>query len=886
MTSSAYQPLIATDLTCEHLVDPIGIDTPRPRLSWQVRCDRRGARQTAYRLLVAGSPERLAADHGDLWDSGQVESDQSVHVAYGGTALASRQQCWWKVQIRDETGLLSPWSEPARFEMGLLKESDWQAAWIGDGGPVHPSARPAPHLRKDFVLPKPVKAARAYVCGLGYFELHVNGRRIGDNVLDPGFTRYDKRVLYVTHDLTGAIRTGPNALGVILGNGFYNQAVRDAWHFEKTPWRDHPKLLLQVHVEYDDGTGETIVSDGSWRVATGPIDYDQTRNGEHYDATKELGDWSLPGYDDSAWQPAATVAPPAGRLKAQMLPPIRVTQTLTPKVVREVDRGVFVFDMGQNFAGWAQLRVSGPAGAEIRLRYAERVDQEGRLDNAGIAGLVKEGEFQTDKYVLRGRGEEVWEPRFCYHGFQYVEVTGWPGTPTLDNLRGRVVHTAFESAGRFECSNDLLNRIQACTRWSYVSNFHSIPTDCPHREKNGWTGDAHLAAEAGLYNFRAAAAYAKWMDDFADEQREAGDLPGIVPTSGWGYEWGNGPCWDSAYLIIPWLLYLYRGDVSILAAHYDGMKRYVDYLTAKAWRGLIPFGLGDWVPPFGQSADYTCPLALSSSGYCYYDATILSQAAALLGKADDAAEYAELAERTRRRINEVFYDPASGLYAGGSQTAQGTALFQGIADPRQRGKVLRQLVADIRRQKGRINVGIHGAKFVLNVLSDLGRHDVAYSLATQREFPSWGWWIDQGATTLWEDWRGHSSRNHIMFGDISAWAFKNLAGINVDPRQPGFKNVLFRPRFEGDLEWVRAEHESPYGTIRSAWRRDGGSIELELTVPANSTATLVLPTGEPAAVTESGRPAEQADGVALGKCTKKQIVFELASGKYRFGFPL
>ena len=872
----------AVNLRCEYLRDPVGIDVLEPRLSWALVSNERGQRQTAYRVLVASSLEMLAGDGGDLWDSNQVESDQSAHVCYAGKRLASGQRCFWKVKVRDKDGHASAWSEAARFEMGLLDPEDWQGEWISAATEIPDAVPPAPHLRGEFAVDRPVRSARATICGLGYYELSINGRKVGDHVLDPAFTRYDRRALTVTHDITSLLEEGANAVGVILGNGIYNQSAQDAWYFERSPWRDTPRLLFEARIEYEDGSMTTLSSDGTWRTAPGPITFDGTRNGEYYDARREMPGWDAPGFDDTGWAPVYVVDAPGGRLKAQTMPPIKVTETITPASVWEAAEGIYVFDIGRNIAGWAQLRVSGPAGTEVTMRYGEKLDERGRLDQSELAQHVYSGEFQTDRYTLKGDGEEVFEPHFTYHGFQYVEVTGFSGRPTVESLRGRVVHTAFEPAGSFECSNELLNQIQSCTLRSYVGNFHGYPTDCPQREKNGWTGDALLAAETGLYNYQAQTGYSKWIDDIGDEQREGGELPGIVPTSGWGYDWGNGPCWDSAFVLIPWYLYLYKGDTAILQSHYERMKRYVDYLTGKSFRNLVSLGLGDWVPPFGTASDYTAPLTLLASSYYYVDADTVSKIATILGKDADARKYSRLAVKIGKAFNRFLFDKTSGFYTNGSQTAQATALFQGLVQPRQQRKVLRRLIAEIKQFKWRLNVGIHGAKFVMNALTDNDRVDVGYRLATQRVYPSWGYWIDQGATTLWENWNGYSSHNHIMFGDISAWFYKALAGIRVDPERPGFKRVIIAPTPVEGLDWVRAEHESMYGRIRSAWEQGDGQFRLDVSIPPNTTGLVFMPSSDPDSVCEGGRPAAEAEGVTLVRTEKGKTVLEIGSGNYAF----
>ncbi len=876
-------PMIPESLKCNYAVNPLGIDTPEPALSWQLKGTGRGRRQSAFQILVASSRERLDQHTGDVWDSGRTGSDQSVHVRYAGPGLRSRQCCWWKVRAWDEQGREGAWSEAACWEMGLLEDKDWSAQWIASPKQTplpDLTSPPAPYFRQTFILAKPVVSARAYVCGLGYYELYLNGRKVGEHVLDPLFTKYDMRSLYVTHDITNLVAGGGNAVGVVLGSGWYNAHTKDVWNFHEAPWRHIPKLIVQLHFLHEDGTETVVGSDASWKTGTGPIVFDGLRNGEFYDARCEIPGWCGMGFDDSVWDRAFVVPAPGGVLSAQTLP-VKVMQTLQPIGVTEPKSGVFVVDMGQNMTGWVQLRVQGPAGTEVTLRYAEKLGADGDIDQGNIGTLIKTGQIQTDKYTLKGGGEEVWEPRFTYHGFQWVQVTGFPGQPTVDSLQGKVVHSAFESAGRIECSNDLLNRLQTLTRWSFIGNYVGIPTDCPHREKNGWTGDALLAAETGLFNYTSAAAYVKWMDDFADVQRKTGQLPGIVPTGGYGFNWGSGPAWDSAYTHIPWYLYLYCGDLTVLRRHYAGMKRYVDFMTTMVTDHILSFGLGDWCPPGGTEA-YKAPVALTSTGYYYANCQIMSRVAMRLGRKGDARKYQSLAKKIRKAFHKEFFDPATGGYAGNGQTAMGCALFQGLVDEKDRPRVEKALLNVIEKNRGLLDYGILGAKYVPNALTAAGRTDVALAMATRTEFPSYGHWLEQGATTLWEDWEGNSSRNHIMFGDISAWMFKALAGINPDPDQPGFKRVVIRPRPVKGLDWVRAEHQCPYGTIRSAWENQGGVFTLNISIPANTTAEVWVPVADASVVRESGIPAQESEAVKFVRVEDGCSVFETGSGEFAF----
>jgi len=895
-----------SSLTCEHLCNPLGIDVAKPRLSWTISSDRRGEVQKAYQVLVASNEQLLGSDRGDLWDSGKVASDQSVLVGYGGKPLRSEMRCCWKVRVWGRDGKPSPWSESAFWTMGLLGKTSWKGAWIANRAELDPSetvphsfrdtsyvtqAAPSPLLRKRFEAPKPVKRATAYVCGLGFYELSINGKRVGDSVLDPAFTRYDKRDLYVTYDVTNLVKQGANAIGVMLGNGWYNCHSRDSWDFDRAPWRNTPRLLFQMRIEYADGSSDLIASDDSWKTTTGPIVFDCIRNGETYDARLERRGWDTAGYSDADWTPALIVDGPGGKLVAQKAHPVKVIETIKAVKITEPKPGAFVFDFGCNIAGWGRLTVAAPIGTKVTIRYDERLHPDGTL-NQHNAAHIRTGSFQTDTYITKGVGAETWQPRFVYAGFRYAQVEGYPGRPTRASLQALVLHTSFEKTGEFECSNDLLNAIQRNTLRSYVSNFLGYPTDCPHREKNGWTGDAQVATETGLYNFGAEPNYARWMYDFDDCQKrigedavaswigspgssreQEGDLPGIVPSGTWGY--GTGPAWDSAYLLIPWHVYLYRGDADVLKAHYDGMKRYVDFLTSRSQDHIVDYGLGDWCPPEGGAGGHKTPRALTSTAYYCVDASIVSKVAGMLGKTDDARKYAELADQIKSAFQTRFYNPETATYEGDEQCGMACAIYQGLVPEREKAKVMMALVADIERRDGHLWAGILGAKYVMHALTDNGRADVAYEIATKRDWPSWGYWIDQGATSLWEDWRGGGSQNHIMFGDIGAWFYQALAGINPDPAKPGFKHIIIHPRPVVDLKWVRAWHKSPYGVIRSSWKRVGGRFALDIEIPANTTATVYVPAAsrEGVSVPPGARFRRMQDGCA---------VFEVGAGRFRF----
>lgn len=875
--------LEVTELRCEGLTNPLGVEERFPRLAWRIESAERGVRQASYHLQVASSRDRLLAGEADLWDSGEAASGQSLGVAYSGPALLSAQVCFWRVQITDRQGQRSPWSDPAWWEMGLLREEDWTAQWIGRTGGQDP-VLPAPLLRQKFEMPGKITSARVYICGLGYYELFLNGRKVEDRVLEPLVTQYDRHAGYSTLDVTSYLRPGSNVIGVTLGNGWYNCHTSDVWNFDKAAWRSQPKLLLQMEAVL--GTGETrrLVSGPDWDIADSPIRFDGLRNGETYDAREEKN-WLSPDCDTAGWQKAAVLPGPGGLLFSQQAPPCVVAETVEPVQRREAP-GRVIFDFGQNISGWAALSGQAPAGTELTIRYGERIGENGQLDTAHLAQFVTEGDFQTDRYIFSGSGEETWEPRFTYHGFQYAQVTGPEAVLGSVSLRARFVHTDMPPLGHFECSDAVLNQLAGCTLRSYRGNFVGIPTDCPHREKNGWTGDALIATETGLFSFDAAPAYAHWLRTLADTQRPSGQLPGIVPTAGWGYNWGSGPAWDSVCVLLPWNIYLFRGDLRILEENYPVMRRYAHFLQMMLVGGLAHWGLGDWCSP---NSAQTAPDALVTSAYAYEDFRVLAEIAGRLGHAEDAAAYAELAG-TMRDAWRREYLRGDGHCAGDEQTSLACALYFGFAALEEQAAVTRRLLEAVAGAGGKPTFGIHGAKWVLRALSNAGETDAAYRLLVQPDYPGWVHWLSQGATTLWEDWHGESSRNHIMFGDILAWMFASIAGIQPVPASPGFARVTIKPFPVAGLEWAAVQHCGPYGLIRSRWqRKEDGGLQVQITVPPNTEARVYLPTDNAKAVTESGIPLSRHESVFLQPAEpdalstpKHEVVVHCGSGVYDF----
>ena len=856
-------PLPPQNLRCEYLSDPLGVDVRQPRFAWGLDHTARGQRQTAYQILVATQPGLLDQDKGDQWDSGKVVSEDSTQVVYSGKPLASGAAYYWKVRSWDKDGNASPYSRVVQFEMGLLSADEWKGQWIGG----------ANQLRTEFQLAEAVARARVYICGLGYYELRINGAKVGSNVLDPGWTTYEKRVLYTTYDVTPLLQRGANAVGVMLGEGWYKSRA----------------LLLQMNIELVNGKRLSVTSSPAWRGKDGPITSDSVWDGEIYDASRETPGWDRPGFNDSNWAAAQLVKNPGGVLSAQMMPPIRVVDTITPVGLTNPQPGVYVYDLGQNFSGWAQLRVKGPRGAAVKLRFSELLYDDGMINRENIRGAKA-----RDTYILRGEGGlEVYEPRFTYHGFRYVEVTGFPGTPSLDSLRGRVVRSDVESVGSFAASKPLLNQIQRLIRWGQATNLHSIPTDCDQRdERLGWLGDAHVTAEEAMLNFDMAAFYTNFVRDIRDVQGADGSLTDTVP-----HRYGSrpaDPAWGTAYPLLCWYMYEQYGDRRILEEHYEGLKKYVEFLRTKAPDNVLRYSYyGDWV------AIEPTPGELVSDAYYYYDVQLLAKMAGILGKSADAQTYAQLAAQIKDAFNREFYDAKRGVYATGTQTANTLPLFLGLAPPEAKEAVGGKLFNDIVYQHdSHVTTGFIGVKYLFPLLTRSGLSDLAYDLATQTTFPSWGYMIANGATTLWELWHKRTgpsmnSHNHPMMGSVGAWFYQALAGVNVEPEGVGYRRIRIAPQIVRDLTWVSATVETVRGTVSSSWTHSPGMITLEVMIPVNSDAKIVIPKEEQMSdvvvyegdrtVWEKGKYVPGTDGITgASQGTDGSISIEVGSGRYAF----
>ena len=1059
----AAADLNVANLRCEQLINPLGIDAREPRLNWNLESQQRpqelrAQTQTAYQILVASSREALVEGRGDLWDSGKVESDQCIQVAYAGAPLASHAECWWKVRVWDQDGKESAWSEPARWTMGILDPAEWKAQWIGlddtgkpaeekafqqakwiwfpegepaksapvakryfrriveipagstvdnavceivadnkfvlfvngqksvDGGmgiidaPVakylnpgrnviaieaenfgdnpNPAGLlaqleiklvggktitvgtdaswkssdtisggawlaatfddsawkpakelgpyamepwagirkeevikiPARMLRKNFEAGPNVKRATAYMSGLGLSELYVNGQKVSDDVLSPGLTEYNKRVFYVTRDVTPLLKEGVNAVGVWLGNGRY-YAPRIG---SPTATRTYgfPKLLFHLRIEYADGTVREVVSDTSWKLTTdGPIRTNCEYDGETYDARLQLEGWNTPEFNDSTWQNAKQVDSPGGVMSAQMIEPIKVVETLKPIGRSNPAPGVYIFDMGQNMVGWCRIKVEAPSGTTVSLRHAETIRDDGTLYLDNIRGAKV-----TDLYTCAGGGVETYEPRFTYHGFRFVEVTGWPGEPPMDAIEGRVVHDAVPQAGTFTCSNQVLNNIYHNIVWGVSGNYRSISTDCPQRdERQGWLGDRSEESRGEGYLHDISALYAKWVCDMHDAQKDSGSVSDVCPSY-WPL-YNDNVTWPSTFIIVPNMLYEQYGDMRVIERHYDGLKKWIDHMSGYIKDDIISKdNYGDWcVPPEEQSLIHSkdplrkTPAELLATSYFYHDLGLMARYAGLLGKADDKAEFLALAERLKTAFNKKFLDRDKAVYGNGSQTSQVLPLAYGMVPPEYKDRVFNYLVDKIMVEgKGHIGTGLIGGQWLNRVLSDNGRPDVAYTIAGQTDYPSWGYMIEKGATTIWELWNGDTadpamnSHNHVMLvGDLGIWMYEYLGGIRPDlERALAFKRITLKPTLVPGLEFVKATYQSQMGPISSEWKRDGASLVWNFSIPANTVATVYVPAKDAASVTESGKPMAEADGVEFLRMENGAAVFEAGSGTY------
>jgi alpha-L-rhamnosidase len=890
------KPNKLVNLTCEYRNNPLGNDVAQPRLSWQLQSDRRGVRQTAYRIVAASCKVDLDDPQKLLWDSDRIESDQSIHVRYAGPALVSGQRVYWRVTVWDEMGDQAT-SAAAWWEMGLLRKTDWQARWIGSsliGGPRTTS--PAPYLRREFELTESVVEARLYATAIGVYEAYLNGVRIGEAVLSPGWTDYNRRVRYQVYDVTKLLHEGPNVIGAILGDGW---AVGHVAWAGRQQYADRPRFLAQLVVSYVDGNTDLLATDRSWKTSAGPVLESDMLMGESYDARREMPGWHETGFDDTGWTPVELFQPWEASLVATNGPGVTRIAELSPQSIRLIEDMVnprWIVDFGQNMVGWVRLKVSGPAGTTIGIRHAESLNPDGTIYTANLRTARN-----NDFYTLKGEGEEIWEPRFTFHGFRYVELAGFPGEPTAESVTAIVVHSEMVQTGSFESSNQLLNRLQHNILWGQKGNFLDVPTDCPQRdERLGWLGDAQVFFRTAAYNMNVAGFFTKWLQDLQDAQSETGSYPPVAPNPlSWRLADG-GPAWADAGVIIPWEMYLCYGDTGILERQYESMRRYVDFLQQTSRDGRRCYegyegwrGFGDWLALDGcDGREGATPKELIGTAFYAYSTHLMSKIAGILGKSADAQTFNSLSVDARQAFQQAFVN-GDGTIAGETQTGYVLALHFDLLPEHLRAAAAERLAQLIRDNDNHLSTGFVGTPYINWVLSESGHLDIAYTLLNQQTWPSWLYSVMNGGTTIWERWDGWTqeegfqdpsmnSFNHYAYGAVGAWTYAVVGGIGFDPAFPGYKQIKMRPQPGGDLTSAKAELCSMYGTISSAWSWKDGQFDWRISVPANTSATIHIPASEGQTVLEGGQPAEDGAGVSLIRRDKRVYVFAIGSGQYHF----
>lgn len=889
-----------TRLTCEYLKDPMVIDVPNPRLSW-INTDpdfTRKSSQSAWQVRVSSTRESLFSDRADLWNSGKIISNESVNINYNGKTLTSRQDCWWQVRVWDNKGKVSEWSEPAFWSMGILKSEEWKAGWIGAPWqgeetlpkPGNPAARmperlppPAPMLRKEFKIGKKVTRAVAYVTGLGYFELYLNGKKVGDDVLVPNQTNYGKRpglindnipvednfreykVMYLAYDVSRQLNEGGNAMGAILGNGFYNPAKYwDAGY-------GTPRFLCQLHITYEDGSQDVIVTDESWKASKSPILMDMVFYGEHYDARLEQPGWSEKNFNDTKWEQAVHRKAPEGDLRAHMAYPDKVMEVLNPVKIEKLEAGRFKVDFGEEISGWVHIKdFSGKEGEKIDIKYLQPYSPNG--DNS---------------YTMKGTVNESYNARFTWFVFREVEISNWPGELKPEQIKAEAVYTFVEATGKFQSSNELFNKINKIWWRSQTDNMHGgVASDCPNRERSPYTGDGQVACVTVMHNFDASAFYNKWIQDILGSQNvNTGYVPNGAP---WQPGCGGGVAWGAAMSIMPWEFYLQYGDTGMLSDNYDGMKGYIRYMLTWTDKSGIMFSqapgrdgkplkwmnLGDWSQP-----DKLPPDDMVHTFYLWRCADLTARSAKVLGRIAEYEEYMKLADKTRQAFQDKFYDREKGSY--GKYGGNIFALKMGVPDD-QKERVVAALKADIIANGGHLDTGIFGTQFFFEVLSENGLHKLAYDAMNKRTAPGFGWWIEQGATTSWEGWTNAGSGNHPMFGGGIVWLYRKLAGMNADPEKPGYRHIIFRPEPVNEITYASYSNLTLYGKCSIDWKKQNDKFLMEVIVPTGSTATVFVPASDNKAVKESGKKIKGRRGVVFNRIENGYAVYNVTSGRFIF----
>ncbi|HEV2487055.1 MAG TPA: family 78 glycoside hydrolase catalytic domain [Terracidiphilus sp.] len=894
-TAAAAHLLPPTALRCAGNSEPLAVVDAQPVFSWQLTAaspQLHGVAQTAYRIQAADADRGFAPGQEALWDSGVVQSPTTSGVTYAGPALKAQHAYAWRVRVWDDQGRPSGWSSIAHWTQAPV----WRAEWIA--ADASESSELLPLFRKSFRLAKPVTRALLYASGLGQDELRINGRKVGADELTPGWSEYHKTVYYDSYDVSSLLRNGENAIGVLLGNGMYRVLKTPGRYTKFVGSYGPPKCIVQLYIEFAGGESIEIRSDGTWKTSPGPITFSSTYGGEDFDARREPQGWDRPGFDDGAWRTAAVVAGPGGTLLPELAPPIRVMHTYLPAKVTHPKPGVVVYDLAQNFAGWPEISVSGPAGAVVKLTPGELLEKDGTVSQRSS------GRPQWFAYTLRGAGVENWHPRFSYYGFRYLQVEGATAGPesgkdkaSIDkarilSVRGQAVHTSSQSAGDFLSSDQLLTRIHTLIVRSIENNAVSLFTDCPHREKLGWLEETHLMAPSLLYDFDFAGLFAATARNIADTQKTEGPEAGLVPEIAPQYVvfkvdngvFDDSPEWGSTAVLAPWYVFERTGDRSFMAAQYDVMRRYVAYLSTRAHDGIIAYGLGDWfdIGPGNPGFSKLTTAGVTATAIYYQDLTVLQNVAALLGKSDESSSYRQQAEAERNAFNARFFDAAHHRYDKGSQTAQAMPLALGMVPEDESKAVLDTLVEDIRAHQNHVTAGDIGYHYVVDALLAGGRSDVLFDMLERTDTPSYGYQLAQGATALTEAWDANSasSQDHFMLGHAEEWFYRGLGGINVDLSRQGAKRLVLRPAIPGRIQWVHTHYRSALGLIESNWQRAGNETTYTFVIPANATATIELTTSSAQTVTVNGAQPSKAPGAISAHVDGNQVQIVVGSGRY------
>jgi alpha-L-rhamnosidase len=896
---NVFENVTLENLRCEMLINPEGIDARNPGLSWEIKSEQHNIMQKAFHVMVASSPEKLSANDGDLWNSGRIESDRSVQVKYEGEPLKNRTRCYWKVKVWSENGE-SEWSNPAYWSMGLLYYKDWQGRWIGldRSFPWDSETRfsrlSARYLRKEFNAgKKAVKDAFVYVIGLGLYELYVNGEKIGNQVLAPVPTDYTRNVKYNTYDVTENIHHGRNAIGVILGNGRY-YTMRQNYKPYKIKTFGYPKLLLNLVIEYEDGSIETIQTDNTWKItADGPIRSNNEYDGEEYDARKEMPGWNKGGFNDTRWMQAEYVREPGGNYEAGMNENMKIMKIIRPVSLNEQEEGKYILDMGQNMAGWLRINVKGNRGDRVTLRFAESLKENGGLFTASLRDARA-----TDVYILKGGAQETWEPSFVYHGYRYAEITGYPGKPATGDFEGCVIYDNIKTTGSFETSSPLLNQIYKNACWSIISTYKGMPVDCPQRnERQPWLGDRATGSYGESFVLDNSRLYLKWMDDIRYSQKADGSLSDVAPPFFRYYS--DNMTWPGTYILVAEMLLNQYALTDAVTGHYPYMKKWLGYMTDRYMVDyiLVKDSYGDWCAPpgtieegRGKSADVKRPSTLISTAYLYHYLQIMQHFAVLTGNMQDVEDYRILADSVKAAFNKKYFHEDSAFYGNNALTDNMLPLYFGMVPDNSKEQVLEN-IADIIlvKNKGHLSTGLVGVQWLMRGLAANGMADIAYRLATNTTYPGWGYMVENGATTIWELWNATTaapdmnSQNHVMLlGDLIVWFYENLAGIKTDPENPGFKVIIMNPSFAEGLDHVKALYHSIHGIIKSEWKKEQGKLYWNITIPANTQAIVCFPANRKENVKEKGYRPASVYGVRFLGIKEGKALFKMGSGDYRF----